>query len=389
MRIGLIIERIDAWRGGAETSTGQFLAHLLARGIEVHLITRSRVPVRPGLVVHRVATPQSAPHVLKTYLFLRRTAELAKRLDADLLHTVTPCAAADIYEPRAGTVCETIRRNVAMRRTPFSKTLKRLSGRLNLRQQLLLREERRLLRRPAPPHVVAVSDYVARQLREHYRLDSSRVSVIFNGVDPMPSDESIAEQAARLRRLYGVGQDGRLVLCVANNFRLKGVGPAIESIARLRQASDLDATLVIIGRDNPLPYKRLAERSGAADRVHFAGHTERIAAFYAAADVLLHPTWFDPCSRVVLEALSVGLRCVTTRFNGAAEIIDGPSQGYVIDSPDDIDALVDRLTRVLKTPRSAMAPACGEPPDRRFSMERHTDQVVALYERLLSAKAKR
>ena len=42
---------------------------------------------------------------------------------------------------------------------------------------------------------------------------------------------------------------------------------------------------------------------------------------YFAADFLVHPTFYDPCSLVVLEALACGLPVITTRANGASELL--------------------------------------------------------------------
>ena len=54
MKVALISEWIDPWRGGAETSTLQFLHHLMDRGTEVHLFTRSRPSPTPTLHVHHI-----------------------------------------------------------------------------------------------------------------------------------------------------------------------------------------------------------------------------------------------------------------------------------------------------------------------------------------------
>ena len=55
MKVALVVEWLDSWRGGAETSTLQFLHHLMDRGVEVHVFTRSRPSPAPGLHVHTVS----------------------------------------------------------------------------------------------------------------------------------------------------------------------------------------------------------------------------------------------------------------------------------------------------------------------------------------------
>ena len=47
---------------------------------------------------------------------------------------------------------------------------------------------------------------------------------------------------------------------------------------------------------------------------------------YAAADVFLLPTLYDPFANVTLEALAAGLPVITSAQNGASEIMDNESQ---------------------------------------------------------------
>src|SRR6185312_17202667 len=83
------------------------------------------------------------------------------------------------------------------------------------------------------------------------------------------------------------------------------------------------------------------------DRVHFVGHCPDMRNAYFAADFLVHPTFYDPCSLVVLEALACGLPVITTRYNGAAELLSPPADGLVLDDPHDAPATAAAITRML------------------------------------------
>jgi UDP-glucose:(heptosyl)LPS alpha-1,3-glucosyltransferase len=122
------------------------------------------------------------------------------------------------------------------------------------------------------------------------------------------------------------------------------------------------------------------------DFVTFLGPSDRVAQIYHAGDVLVHPTYYDPCSRVVLEAMVSGLPCVTTRWDGASEMIVDGRNGYVLAEPRDIDGLADRIER-LSDPghRTALARAARAVADR-VNMKRHAAEVLAVYEELRTAK---
>jgi UDP-glucose:(heptosyl)LPS alpha-1,3-glucosyltransferase len=77
---------------------------------------------------------------------------------------------------------------------------------------------------------------------------------------------------------------------------------------------------------------------------------------FFASDLLVHPTFYDPCSLVVLEALACGLPVITTAHNGAAELMHPPSEGFVIDDPHDLNQLAGRLSD-LTDPSARMI--CG------------------------------
>ena len=380
MKVALIIERIETWRGGAETSTMQFAEHLADLGCQVSILTTTVSPSLPGLEVVPVRA-SGRLRTLRTLMFSRRAAELVRAGGYDVAHCITPCPVADVYQPRGGTLPETLERNALIRTRAVDRAFKRLNQALNLKYRLLLNMESRLLNRVPPPYVIAISEYVARQLERHYRFDPSRIVHIFNGIDPdtAPTEDRVQDRV-QVRRQYGLRFDECLGLCVAHNFRLKGVDKLIEALAR--PASKAPRVLVV-GRDNPRPYSALAERLGVSDRVIFAGPTQRIAAFLHAADFLVHPTWYDPCSRVVLEALAAGLPVITTRLNGAAERVTPGVHGYVVESPRDVDGLAGHIGRLCDPEHRRACAAAAPAAVAGISMRRHAESVMDLYQRIV------
>ncbi len=384
MQVALIIERMDPWRGGAETSTVQFAHHLAEMGCAVHILTASHVPSTPDLKVITIPVARTWG-ALRTWLFARRATAYSRRHPFDIVHSFIPCPVADVYEPRGGTLPETLERNLALRPPGRRRRRKRLQQKLRLKYRLLGGLEQQLLKRKPLPWVIAISQYVRSQLERHYQYDPSRLAVIFNGVDPDRTPLQQRDQDRwQIRREYQLADEDVVMLCVAHNFRLKGVARAIEALGRLKGDPGLQRLrLIIAGRDNPVGCGRLAERLQVADRIEFAGPTQRIEAFYHAADVLVHPTYYDPCSRVVLEALSAGLPVITTRYNGASELITDGQQGYVLDEPDQVDVLADRMRRLADDDHRR---ACREQVTKvteHISMQAHAAEVRKLYEQIL------
>jgi UDP-glucose:(heptosyl)LPS alpha-1,3-glucosyltransferase len=278
-------------------------------------------------------------------------------------------------------VAETIERNLALRSSPTARSLKRYANRFNLKQRYTLRLERGLLRDPHGPTVVALSDYVVEQLRRHYALPDGRIRKVFNGVDPDPTTPGErARHRDEIRREYDVPAAATLVLCVAHNFRLKGVARWMEALAILRDRGVNDVRSLVLGRDDSVRWRRLVDRLSLNSHLTFVGPTDRVREFYHAADVLVHPTYYDPCSRVVLEAMSSGLACITTRWDGAAEVVSDGVSGFVLAEPTDVGRLADCVQK-LRHP--ALRKAMGEAArvsSQRGSMAQHARELLAVYE---------
>ena len=223
------------------------------------------------------------------------------------------------------------------------------------------------------------SEMVAEELREHYARDEG-VRVVYNAVDVPDVEEGRRGQWRQTaREEIGAGEEETVFLTVATNFRLKGVAEAIEAFARLNLASD--TRLVAVGHPSPRRYRRLAARRGVSDRVHFVGPTEEVFRWYSAADVCVLLSWYDPCSRVVLEAIRWEVPSITTAYNGAAEVL-GDGAGIVIPSPAEIPAATDAMAVLSdRYRRTNYVEACGRKAEM-VGVDRHLAMLLRAYEEL-------
>ena len=108
------------------------------------------------------------------------------------------------------------------------------------------------------------------------------------------------------------------------------------------------AVLVVVGGDDRAPYVSLARQAGVADRVHFLGLQKDMAPFYRAADVLIHPTRYDPFANVCLEACACGTPVVTTLYNGFSDLLQDRRGGGVMHRNDDPAGTARLITALQK-----------------------------------------
>ena len=108
--------------------------------------------------------------------------------------------------------------------------------------------------------------------------------------------------------------------------------------------------------------------------------------YYAAADVFVLPTFYDPCSLSVSEAAASGLPSVTTRFNGAAELLTEGVDGSVISDPADDAELAAALRPLLDANVRQRMGAAARKLALKHTLDHNCDQIVAIYEQIAGRK---
>jgi UDP-glucose:(heptosyl)LPS alpha-1,3-glucosyltransferase len=111
----------------------------------------------------------------------------------------------------------------------------------------------------------------------------------------------------------------------------------------------------------------------------FLGPARDVSRLYLPADFLVHPTWYDPCSRVVLEAIACQLPSITSNYNGAAEIVRQADCGLVVNDlsqPSELARAIETLAD--DDYRKRLAGNCIAAREQ-VSMERHTRELIDLY----------
>lgn len=395
MRIALVIPEFDPCRGGAENWTFQFANRLVQHDHRVHVVARCFAAQAAGMPMERHVVPIARTGRRRNYLsFGQAAGRIVRALDVDVVHDMGHGWHADLFQLHGGTRFGSFEQNLARGPAPL-RWPKRWVSHVLPRYRALFELERRQFRDlrshadPDLPRFVALSKMVQRDIRRyHPAVPEKQVRVVYNGVDTDRfSPTRCAPHRHVVRDSLRVGQDVVLLL-VAHNFRLKGVDVAIRALARLaRRGAPLQ--LVVVGRDRPEGYRRLARRLGCRDRVRFVTESADPVPYYAASDIYVQPTFYDPCSLVVLEALACGLPVITTACNGAAEILTPGHDGFVVDAPGDDVALAGYLNVILNRDRRTSMGAAARRTALAHTLEHNYEQILALYEAIYRGKRSR
>lgn len=337
MHIAITLEHLAAQAGGAEGFALTVARELMARGHRLSICAADgEAPA--GVEAHFGPLGGAA-------------AWLAAR-SPDLVVDWGLNGPADLHRLGGGTHRE-FQRIVLDAKPPAVRLLKRLLYALSQHHRRVARREAELLSRPRV-HVLAVSRFVAAQVARTVALPADRLHVLHNGVDTSrfsPATSAAGRAAERVR--LGLAADAVAFLLVAHNLGLKGFG-LLREVFAAGAAQHPTARLVLLGRRDP----------GCREPWFiYAGASAKPETIYGAADALLHPTYYDACANVVLEALACGLPVVSSDRNGSAEVLTDGRDGMVLP--------VVGARREIRARWSAAVHELTTRPERRRSLGEH------------------
>jgi UDP-glucose:(heptosyl)LPS alpha-1,3-glucosyltransferase len=373
LRIAVVLDRFDPDHGGLESWAGQWARWIARRGHDVHIAAFNIAPDAAG--------PEIVPHVLPPASGqLARAAEVEKflgRTDFNLVHDLGVGWRYDILQPQAGSRLANARRDrLSLGR--WARFRRRLSPWHARRAgEFRALEERQY--GPGPGIVIAVSRMVRTDLQRRYGLDEGRIRLVYNGVD-LRRLAGLDARTCRddLRSSLGL-HDQVLFLFVGHNFRLKGLGPSLEALAILKKAHR-PCHLAVIGRGPREEYQARARRLGVLDRVSFHGHVTDVRPFFNGADAFVLPTFHDACSLAAGEAWACGLPVITTRWNGAAELMTSGVQGWTLDDPRDVCALARCMESLLDPGRRKTMSEAARELGSGLSLENNFARIEEIIE---------
>jgi glycogen(starch) synthase len=232
--------------------------------------------------------------------------------------------------------------------------------------------------------IISVSNFVRRRLVQILGENPPRYVTIYNGVD----HEYFAPRvdSASAKRALGIS-GGYVVLFIGRLASNKGIGHLLGAMPSLKRGIR-DVTLVIGGRgEMEGELKKQALKLGVSDVTDFRGFVsqDQLPVFYAASDVVVVPSTYEPGGIIPLEAMSMKKPIVGSRAGG---ILESVSDGYngVLVPPADSESIASAVLRLHDDP--GMAVRLGENGRetvlKRFTWGEVARQTLGAYSMALS-----
>jgi UDP-glucose:(heptosyl)LPS alpha-1,3-glucosyltransferase len=350
--------------GGAENYLKRLARAVVELGHEAQLFAtkdwpNSEWPFGPLTVIEATSAIGFADELEK----------MRPQISCDVLMSLERVWRCDVY--RAG---DGVHRAWLAHRSKFELPLQRFVRGLNPKHSDILRLEEALFAKGGAEGIIANSEMVKREIVDFYRCPAEKIDVVRNGI---PMEQFLLDPPLRetSRAALKLKPDDIALLFAGSGWERKGLRFAIEAMELCRNPK---MVLLVAGRGNERLYKTKRLRFLREEPIRFLGEVNDPQSIYAASDIFILPSIYDPFSNACLEALAFGLPVITTKSNGFSEIIDDGVHGSVVDPPNNVFALRDAIQFWSNESRRAAVRSTITERASHFDISKNVDQTLAI-----------
>jgi len=345
--------------GGIAGYTAQLADYLLARGEEVHVLTK-HCEYRPSnLIVHKsffkrflkpnprlTINPRSPlrifswfKEILDTYDNTRFVKQ--KETEFDIIHSNSTyswkCDIVTMHNCQKSWV--KIADGISKKSSSRPKYLFYKAGK-SLTDKIILAIEKEVLEKGSKK-IIAVSEGIKREILKNYDVPEEKIVVIPPGVDLNEFAPDI-QAKFKIREQFNINKDELVLISSVFDFERKGLKYLIRALPLIKGK----VKLLLTGKSGFHKCKQLADSLNVSNQVIFTGFVSRIRDYYAASDIFVFPTLYEAFPGAILEAAASGIPILTTKVNGAEEVvIDGNNGFFIKRNPEDIANKINLLIR--------------------------------------------
>ncbi len=233
--------------------------------------------------------------------------------------------------------------------------------------------------------VVAVS--AALKEEAHTIAEPQRdIHVVYTGCD-LERFRFDPDARGDLRARLGIPEGDILFVFVGRVVRTKGLFELINAFSEVAQALG-GAWLALVGSgEDAAGVRARAARSGLSDRVIVTGRRpqEEVPQWLSAADVVVHPSWYEGLPNAVVEAMACSRPVVASRAWGIPEAVEDGVSGILV-PPGDVPALVEAMLRLGKNEalRARLGTVARTIVEDKFTWRRSAAALAEVYRGVVS-----
>jgi len=359
-------------------------------GAEVHVIAAKdkQTPLKEspdGIFVHRVKQPYNfyAIKKLKELDKLRKIDVVHAHATSSLLYSITRNLTT-VKKPLFNHIHTTTLGGMAQQiaspiKHSFSAALK-----TNFWNTISLLRQKAMWKRA--DILIAVSKAIKDELIKYYRIPGQKIRIVHNGVDIDLFKKT--QEGVKLKEQLGLSD--KLVLLFVGHFGLrKGLTYLLKAMAKVSKFFPSVILLAVGGTPtwlrtdvywkilrSTIENLRITSFVKLMDKIP----NQELPKYYSMADAFVLPTLYDPCPKVILEAMACETPIIASKVSGIPELIEDGHEGILIPSKNS-DLLADKIIDLLSNQSEAerMGKNARARVERDFTWHICARKILQLY----------
>jgi len=363
-------------------------------GTEVHVIAAidkqtPHLESPDGIIVHRVRQPYN-------FYAIKKLKELDKTRGIDIVHTHATASLLYSLTRRFTTVNKPLFNHIhtttlgGMAQNIASPVQYSFSAaiRTNFWNNVSLLRQKAMWKRA--DILIAVSKAIKNELIKYYGISSQKIRVIHNGVDiDLFNKRRFITEGLKLKEQLDLSKK-RVVLFVGHFGLRKGLPYLLRAIPKVSNRFPNVFFLAIGGTlkwlRTDVYWNILRENIKSLQITPFVGLMDKIPnqelpKYYSMADVFVLPTLYDPCPKVILEAMACETPIIASKVSGIPELIKDGHEGILIPSKNS-NLLADKIIDLLSNQDNAqvMGKNARSRVENEFTWNLCAQKILQLYD---------
>ncbi|MEM9275336.1 MAG: glycosyltransferase family 4 protein [Cyanobacteria bacterium P01_F01_bin.143] len=218
------------------------------------------------------------------------------------------------------------------------------------------------------------------RLRKKFQVRDRKIFLLPNIIDLQAFEKVAATRQTQPRSL----NKNIVLLTISRLVPWKGIELCLEALSHLE---DLPVSLRIVGNGAPdyeLSLRELADRLGVRERVEFIGAVppNKVAEEYRTADIFMLASYYEPFGIVLVEAMAAGVPIVATNVGGIPTVVEDGVSAQLVPSGDSL-SLAKEIRALVKSDTKLQDMAiAARTRSKQFDIKIVLDKLVGTYQSL-------
>jgi UDP-glucose:(heptosyl)LPS alpha-1,3-glucosyltransferase len=315
--------------GGVERVALSLVNGLLAKGIHITLLTlpQQRWPLaHPNLNIVRLGL-NKGHRLIQAWTFNRSVIRYLSRYKSDVVLSLDKVTHYTHLHAGGGT-----HKTFLSIKSKYSSRFARIFLKLSLFHRYIQHVEKKGFENANLVKIRCNSRMVMELIQKDYGVPPEKMVLVPSGIRWKEMEEVFLTRESVGRELcqrHNLDPHWKKLLILGSGFPNKGLDIAIKGLSAMPQ----DFHLVVVGKGDPRPYKRMAMRMGLGERIHFLGPQPKGWRYAALCEAMVLPSQYDPFGGASAEGHAMGVPVLVSDRTGYCDWVIHGRNGVILRTP--------------------------------------------------------